>query len=91
MNMAVEVDEPRQQIFAGRVDLLAAIQGRAPVRHDRKARIADGHNFRYAIVLDDDIDRSEGGRARSVDQGRAPDDKTVVRPCPIVPCLDPRR
>lgn len=68
-DVRVGVDEARQHVAAGAVDLEVARGG--PGQGDRRARVADGARLDDAAALDGDVHRPDGGRAGAVDHRRA--------------------
>jgi len=77
VNMAMQIDKAGQDELARRVDLTVPF-GRARLLADRQAGRPDRHDLRDAVVLDDDIDRTEGRCARTVDQYRASNDQPRI-------------
>ncbi|MCR5874790.1 hypothetical protein LRS10_11800 [Phenylobacterium sp. J426] len=73
----VHVDEARQGVHAGGVDLVVGVAGR-PLGLQRQARPAGLQHVGDPVPLDDDVDRAARRRARPVDEGDATDDQLAV-------------
>jgi hypothetical protein len=79
-DVAVQVDQARQHVVAGEIELAAAgLQRRAILGLDRRAGAADQLDLGDAIALDHQVDRPEGGAAGAVDQDHAAQDQLRLR------------
>ena len=75
--MHVEVDEAREDVEAGAIDLVRGFGGAAAVG-DGDVGVADAADVGDAVVFDHDVDRAAGRGARTIDHGDAADDHAVV-------------
>ena len=81
--VGVRVDEARQHIHAGRIDLVVAFLGTA-LFLDWDLRIPDAGDPDDSILLDHDVDRPERRRTGPVDECRAANHQPMKRALALV-------
>ena len=75
--VAVHVDEAGEHVHAGQVDLFGRVL-RPPLGFDRHLREADTADLLDAVLLDDDVDRSDRRSAGAIDQRGSAEDQPIV-------------